>query len=79
MPKSSTSPRSNGAETRHGKPAPPFGRMLRLLRTVENRTLRELGQEIGVSAATLMRVEQGYAFDMATWIRLQMWMMSEDR
>lgn len=60
-----------------GKPRPPLARMVRHLRHVEDRTLRELGKEIGVSAATLMRVEQGYAMDATTFLRVVCWMTGQ--
>jgi len=48
--------------------------MIRLMRMVNNRTIRDLAAEIGISAATLLRVEQGKAFDVATLLRLLQWL-----
>jgi transcriptional regulator with XRE-family HTH domain len=48
--------------------------MLYLWRTVNRHSLRDLGKEIGVSAATLMRVEHGYGTDAATFVKLLAWM-----
>jgi transcriptional regulator with XRE-family HTH domain len=51
--------------------------MIRLHRAVNNISLRVLAKEIGTSAATLMRIEQGYAFDTATLLRLLAWFQEQ--
>jgi transcriptional regulator with XRE-family HTH domain len=56
-----------------------FGEMLRLYRTVENFTLRDMGSDIGISAATLLRIEQGKAFDTATLMKLLTWLLKHEK
>lgn len=51
--------------------------MLRLYRTVSERTLRDLAPEIGIGHATLMRIEAGEAFDVPTFLKLWAWMQGE--
>lgn len=53
-----------------------LGEMLRLYRTVHGFSLRELGAEIGISAATLMRIETGEAFDASTLLKLWTWFLT---
>lgn len=56
-----------------------LGDMLQLYRTVRRRqSLRELAPEIGISAATLARVETGQAFDVDTLLALGRWLLTED-
>jgi len=54
-----------------------LGDMLRLYRTVRGWSLREVAPAIGISAATLMRIETGQAFDADTLLKLWAWMVSE--
>lgn len=49
--------------------------MLRLSRTVQDRTLREVAKEIWMAPATLLRIEQGKAFDVATFMKLLDWLI----
>jgi transcriptional regulator with XRE-family HTH domain len=51
-----------------------IGELLKKWRILNERTLRDLGKEIGVSAATLMRIEQGHAVDSATMVALIDWL-----
>lgn len=44
--------------------------MLRIWRTVEGISLRQLGSEVGVSAATINRIEQGEVCDSQTLLKL---------
>lgn len=53
-----------------------LGEMLRLYRTVGGLSLRELAPEIGISSATLMRIETGQAFDADTLLKLWTWMLA---
>jgi hypothetical protein len=46
---------------------------------MEERGLRGLGKEIGVSAATLMRLEQGRDPSGATLARILHWLLSAER
>lgn len=54
-----------------------FGEMLRLYRTVNGLSLREIAPQIGISHATLMRIETGQAFDAETLLKLWAWMLAE--
>jgi predicted transcriptional regulator len=53
-----------------------FGEMLRLYRTVRGLSLRDVAKSSGISSATLMRIEHGETFDVATAFRLWTWMLS---
>lgn len=55
-----------------------LGEMLRLYRTVGNRSLRDLAPQIGIGHATLMRIETGEAFDAATLLKLWTWMLGNN-
>lgn len=54
-----------------------LGAMLKLWRTVHDRTLRDVATEIGIGHATLMRIEHGEAFDAATLLKLWTWLLAE--
>jgi transcriptional regulator with XRE-family HTH domain len=54
-----------------------LGEMLRLYRTMHQRTLREVAKECGISHATLMRIEHGQAFDAQTLLALWRWLLEE--
>ncbi len=54
-----------------------LGDHMRLHRTVNQRGLREVASEIGIGHATLMRIEHGEAFDVATWLKVQAWLFGE--
>lgn len=62
---------------------PPYLRLdllsLDLERRRGDRTLRELAQEVGVSTATLCRVENGAPCDLATFARLCCWLEADPR
>jgi transcriptional regulator with XRE-family HTH domain len=51
-----------------------LGEMIRLMRMVQALSIREVSKEIGISAATLLRIEQGKAFDVATLMKLLTWL-----
>ena len=53
-----------------------LGEMFRLYRTVGGFTLRDVAPQIGISHATLMRIETGQAFDAETLLKLWTWMLS---
>jgi len=55
-----------------------LGAMMRLARTVEQRGLRETAKAIGIGHATLMRIEHGEMFDVATWMKLQAWLLAPE-
>lgn len=54
-----------------------LGEMLRLYRTMHQRTLRDVAKESGISHATLMRIEHGQAFDAKTLLALWRWLLDE--
>lgn len=51
-------------------PPTRLGAMLRLSRTVRQRSLRDEAAVMGIGHATLMRIEHGEAFDVATLLKL---------
>lgn len=51
-----------------------LGAMLRCFMAMEERSMRVLGREIGISAATLHRVCSGYAMDADTLLKVINWM-----
>ena len=51
-----------------------LGKVIRTYRVVNELSLRALGQEIGISAATLMRIEQGLDPDGPTLVKVQAWL-----
>lgn len=51
--------------------------MLRLYRTVNGKSLRDVAPAIGTSSATLMRIETGQAMDATTMLRLWTWLLAE--
>ena len=52
-----------------------LGEAMRLYRTVNGRTIRDVSKEIGVGIATLWRIEIGQAIDAATLIKLLAWLL----
>jgi len=57
-------------------PAPHhLGQILRLYRTVHQRSLRDLAPEMGLSSATLLRIENGRALDVETLLKLWTWFL----
>ncbi len=55
-----------------------LGEMFRLYRMVRGWTLREVAPQIGIGHATLMRIEQGQAFDADTLLKLWAWMLAPE-
>lgn len=53
-----------------------LGEMLRLYRTVNQQSLRDLAPQVGTSPATLMRIETGQAMDADTMLKLWAWMLA---
>lgn len=51
-----------------------LGRIIRKYRVTSELTLREVGKEIGISAATLMRVEEGRDPDGSTLAKILAWL-----
>lgn len=53
-----------------------LGEMLALWRAARHLTLRALSPRIGISHATLMRIEQGKPTDVATFLKLWTWLLA---
>lgn len=51
-----------------------LGAVLKRWRITSERDLRSVAKEIGIGAATLMRIEQGQMFDVETWLKIQAWL-----
>lgn len=60
--------------TRHGKLPTQLGKMITLWRAVHQLSFRDLAPQIGISSATLLRIEQGYEVDTATFFKLLEWL-----
>lgn len=58
----------------NGKPK-KLGAVIRCYRLLKEMDLRTLGKEIGVSAPTLLRIEQGRAIDADTLMKILNWML----
>ena len=52
-----------------------LGRMLRCYRQMNEHELRSMAKEVGVSAATLMRIEHGRECDASTLVKVLQWAM----
>ena len=53
-----------------------IGELIRLYRSVENINIRDMGSELGISAATLSRLERGYEVDQKTMLKLINWLFN---
>lgn len=56
-------------------PASHLSEMLRQWRTIETISVRNLAADIGISAATLSRIERGYQMDLQSFLKLQTWLL----
>lgn len=56
-----------------------LGMMLNLYMASRGIGVRELGRMLGVSAATVSRITHGKQIDLATGVRLWMWMLSTEK
>jgi len=59
------------------KRATRLGEMLRLYRTVRGQSLRDIAPGMGISHATLMRIETGRAIDAETLLKLWTWLLAK--
>ena len=59
-----------------GRGTTRLSQMLYLWRTLNHLSLRDAETEIGVSSATLMRIEHGHACDVETWLKIQAWLFA---
>lgn len=57
------------------KPRTNLGKVIRAFRAVNDMDLRAFGSLIGLSAPTVMRLEQGRSTDAETWIKIQVWLL----
>lgn len=55
-----------------------LGTVIRKYRVNSELSLRDVGQEIGIGAATLMRLEQGRDIDGATLGKVLAWLFSRE-
>jgi predicted transcriptional regulator len=55
-----------------------LGKVIRKYRVTNELTLREVSKEIGIGAATLMRLEQGRDPDGPTLVKLIAWLCSDE-
>lgn len=51
-----------------------LGRCLRAYRLLNEVTIRQLAKELGLSTATAMRIEHGYAMDGVNLLKVFNWM-----
>ena len=56
-----------------------LGELLRLRRAVRGDGIRDLAREIGISSATLFRIEQGHRMDLDTFQKLLVWFQQPSR
>jgi transcriptional regulator with XRE-family HTH domain len=56
-----------------------LGRVIRKYRVTSELTLREVGKEIGISAATLMRIEGGRDPDGSTLAKILAWLFKVEK
>lgn len=54
-----------------------LGRMLVLYRAATQQNVRQLAPEIGISIATLSRIERGALCDVPTWLKVTAWLFRE--
>jgi transcriptional regulator with XRE-family HTH domain len=55
-----------------------LGYVLNRYRVISELSLRELGAEIGIGAATLMRLEQGRVPDGETLAKILIWLLTKE-
>jgi transcriptional regulator with XRE-family HTH domain len=56
-----------------------LGYVLNRYRVISELSLRDLGAEIGIGAATLMRLEQGRVPDGETLAKILTWLLTKER
>lgn len=56
-----------------------LGKVIKKYRLISELTLREVGKEIGIGAATLMRLEQGREPDGQTIAKILAWLFSDEK
>lgn len=56
-----------------------LGKVIRRYRVTSELSLRDVGKDIGIGAATLMRLEQGRDPDGATLTKVLMWLLRAEQ
>jgi transcriptional regulator with XRE-family HTH domain len=54
-----------------------LGEMLTLYRAARRWTVRDVAPRLGISIATLSRIERGHAMDAATMLKVWQWLIAE--
>lgn len=57
-------------------PAGKLGELVRLYRLTKSKTMRDVAEEIGISAPSVMRLEQGRELDAGTFVKVLSWLVS---
>jgi transcriptional regulator with XRE-family HTH domain len=71
---------SEGQDVARGVQETNLSALLRLYRLTRRQGVRDLAPRIGLSIATLSRIERGHAMDATTLIKVLNWLVSaEDR
>lgn len=55
-----------------------IGKVIREYRKSKKIRLRQLAGEIGISIATLSRIERGQGYDIQSYMKIQNWFTSAD-
>jgi transcriptional regulator with XRE-family HTH domain len=55
-----------------------LGRMLALYRASRRWTVRDVAPQVGISSATISRIERGQTMDAATLLKLLDWLLRAD-
>lgn len=56
-----------------------LGLCLRRYRIMGERSMRDIGKELGIGASTWMRLEHGYMPDADTMVKLLVWFLKEPK
>lgn len=59
------------------EPTTRLGKLIRFYIAIEQTELRTVAAEIGISAATLMRISHGRSTDAETFIKVVNWMLEK--
>jgi transcriptional regulator with XRE-family HTH domain len=54
-----------------------LGEMLALYRAANHWTVRDIAPQMGISIATLSRIERGHAMDAATLLKVWQWLSAK--
>ncbi len=53
--------------------------LIRLYRVSHNKDLREMGKDMGITAAGVLRIEQGQAMRFETFVKVLNWLTNDSR